>query len=58
MWSWGEHLTLAIDADGDDMTTVHVTANPTLFTNVTAASKDREDVQQVIDGMTQLLAGA
>lgn len=58
MWSWGEHLTLAIDADGDDMTTVHVTADPKLFTNVTAASKDREDVQQVIDSMTQLLAGA
>lgn len=58
LWSWGEKLTLAIDADGDSTTTVHVVADPNLFTNVTAAHKDREDVQQVLDAMQAILDGA
>lgn len=58
LWSWGEKLTLAIDADGDSTTTVHVVADPKLFTNVTAAHKDREDVQQVLDAMQSILDGA
>ena len=55
LWSWGEKLTLAIDADGDSTTTVHVVADPKLFTNVTAAHKDREDVQHVLDAMQAIL---
>ena len=55
LWSWGEKLTLAIDAEGDSTTLVHVTANPKLFTDVTAAPKDREDVQEILDGITRIL---
>jgi hypothetical protein len=55
LWSWGEKLTLAINAEGASTTLVHVTANPKLFTDVTAAPKDREDVQEILEGITHIL---
>jgi hypothetical protein len=58
MWSWGEHITLAIDAEGDDMTTVHVTANPKLFTNVTAGHADRKDVDEILAGAAAILGAS
>ena len=58
LWSWGEDLTLAVDADGDSMTTVHVTADPKLFTNVTAGHADRKDVDEILAGISGILGGS
>jgi hypothetical protein len=55
MWSWGENITLAVDADGYATTTVHVTADPKLFTNVTAGHVDRKDVDEILAGIAGIL---
>lgn len=58
MWSWGENLSLAVTADGDATTTVHVTADPKLFTNVTAGHADRKDVDEILSGVAGILGSA
>lgn len=54
-WSWGETITLAIEAEGATTTVVHVTAAPKLFTDLTSGAKDREDVQAILEAMAQIL---